>query len=248
LYEPHPTFVQPDNLDIKVWRYLDFTKLVSLVDSRRLYFTRADKFADPFEGSWPKINVAARQNVPDEIPKEGRESFQKEMSKLGLFTKSLVKHNAINCWHMNEHESAAMWELYLKSDEGVAVQSTYRKLRDSFIDDEKVYVGVVRYIDYEKEWIDAGNLFGPYVHKRKSFEHEREVRALVAQWPKRFDAEQETIGHGVKIRVDIERLMERIYVAPTAPSWFAELIQAVIQRYGYGFEVAQSQLNVEPVY
>jgi hypothetical protein len=141
-----------------------------------------------------------------------------------------------------------MWELYLKSDEGVAVQSTYRKLRDSFIDDEKVYVGVVRYIDYEKEWIDAGNLFGPYVHKRKSFEHEREVRALVAQWPKRFDAEQETIGHGVKIRVDIERLMERIYVAPTAPSWFAELIQAVIQRYGYGFEVAQSQLNVEPVY
>jgi len=48
-----------------------FTKFVSLIDSRRLYFTRADKFDDPFEGSWPKMNVVARQYVPPEIPGRG---------------------------------------------------------------------------------------------------------------------------------------------------------------------------------
>ena len=68
MYEEHPTFIQPENEEIKVWRYMDFTKLVSLIDSRRLYFTRADKFADPFEGSWPKINVLAREFVPEDIP------------------------------------------------------------------------------------------------------------------------------------------------------------------------------------
>ena len=46
MYEKHPVFFQPDDEEIKVWRYMDFTKLISLIDSRRLYFTRADKFND----------------------------------------------------------------------------------------------------------------------------------------------------------------------------------------------------------
>lgn len=251
MYEPHDVFVQPDDLDIKVWRYMDFTKLVSLMDSRHLFFNRADQFADPFEGSWPKINVAARQVIPDDIPEKARDSFQTEMAKLGDFTRNLVRYKAINCWHMNEHESAAMWNLYLKSDEGIAVQSTYRRLRDSIVDDEKVYLGVVRYIDYDKEWIDAGNLLSPFVHKRKSFEHEREVRALVSRWPvadNKFDLERDTISHGLKIRVDLERMIERIYVAPSAPDWFADLVQSVIKRFGFKFEVVHSKLDEQPVY
>ena len=53
VYEAHPTCVQPENETVKVWRYMDFTKLISLIDSQCLFFTRADKFDDPFEGSWP---------------------------------------------------------------------------------------------------------------------------------------------------------------------------------------------------
>ena len=64
MYKEHPVFRQPDEPTIKVWRYMDFTKLVSLIDSRRLYFARVDLLGDPFEGSWPKINVAARGIAP----------------------------------------------------------------------------------------------------------------------------------------------------------------------------------------
>jgi hypothetical protein len=252
-YEAHPTFVQPEDPNIKVWRYMDFTKLVSLIDSRRLYFTRADRFDDPFEGSSPKVNVEARQLIASEIAPEGREAFAKAMARFGEINKRWPKYNAINCWHMNEHESAAMWKLYLKSDEGIAVQSTYSKLLASIIDDEKVYLGLVKYIDYDKEWIDGGNLLSPFVHKRKSFEHEREVRALVIKWPtgdndKGIDLSRETIDHGVKIKVDIERLIEKIYVAPSAPNWFADLVRALVQRYGYNFEVVHSRLNEQPVF
>lgn len=101
------------------------------------------------------------------------------MGKMGQINKQWPKYIAINCWHMNEHESAAMWKLYLKSNEGIAVQSSYNKLRDCIIDDEQVLVGMVKYLDYEAEHIDPGNILSAFVYKRKSFEHEREVRALV---------------------------------------------------------------------
>jgi len=154
---------------------------------------------------------------------------------------------------MNEYESAAMWKLYLKSDEGIAVQSIYSKLRDSFIDEEKVYMGIVKYIDYDRELIGRGNSFSPFVHKRKSFEHEREVRAIVTKYPTGdgtagIDFKQETIVAGLKIKVDVERLIERIYIAPSAPGWFADLVRTLVQKYGYSFEVAQSRLGDQPVY
>jgi len=251
MYEAHPVFTQPNNEHVKVWRYMDFTKFVSLLDSRRLYFTRADKFDDPFEGSWPKINVAARQQVPDNIPPEGREPFIKAMASMGEINRKWPRYNAINCWHMNEHESAAMWKLYLKSDEGISIQSTYLKLKESFLDDEKIYVGVVKYIDYDTEWIDGGNLLTPFVYKRKSFEHEREVRALVTKWPvskNGMDFNEDTIAHGLKIRVDIEKMVEHVFVAPKCPDWFAELVSAVVNRYGYDFQIVHSKLNEQPVF
>ena len=75
MVEEHPVFIAPENIEIKVWRYMDFTKMISLIDTRRLFFTRADLFSDPFEGSYPKINVEARNFVPQEIPEEESENY-----------------------------------------------------------------------------------------------------------------------------------------------------------------------------
>jgi hypothetical protein len=251
MYEEHPVFVQPDNEDIKVWRYMDFTKLISLIDSRRLFFARADKFKDPFEGSWPKVNVTAREIIPDVIPAEAREYFLETMRSMSVINKKWPRYHAINCWHMNEYESAAMWKLYLKSDEGIVIQSTYKKLKKSLIDDEPIYIGVVKYIDYEKDFIKSHNSFEPFIHKRKSFEHEREVRCLVIKWPLhegKLDFSKDTMGSGLSIRTDIEILIEKIYVAPSVPIWFSELVKAVISRYGYDFPVEHSKLNEQPLF
>ncbi len=249
MYEANPIFVQPDREDVRVWRYMDFTKFVSLIESRCLYFTRADKFDDPFEGSWPKINIDALHLPFPDITQETQEAYIASMKSMN---QNFPKFHAINCWHMNEHESAAMWKLYLKSNEGIAIQSTYRKLRESIIDDETIHLGVVKYIDYEKEWIDTTNNFlSPFAHKRKSFEHEREVRALLTKFPTSKDGiniSQETIAHGVKIRVNVELLIEKIYVAPSAPGWLSGLVNSVSERYGYKFEVVHSKLDEQPVF
>ncbi len=195
--------------------------------------------------------MQARELVSGVVPDESVDAYLKVMTNLAEFNRRFPKYIAINCWHMNEHESAAMWKLYLKGDEGIAVQSTYNKLRASIIDDEEVFLGVVRYIDYETEAINAGNLLSPFVHKRKSFEHEREVRAVVIKWPicdGGMDFNQEAIGHGLKIKMNVKVLVERIYIAPSAPEWFADLVRALIQRYGYNFDVEHSKLSERPVF
>lgn len=255
MYEAHPVFTQPEDEHVRVWRYMDFTKLVSLLDTRQLFFARADRLGDPFEGSLPQVNVSARQRVTDAFPADGRDGALYLLRLLGDMNKRMVKYTALNCWHMNECESAAMWKLYLKSDEGVAVQSTYDRLRSAFTDDTKVYVGVVRYIDYRTEWIaDNGvllNGFSLFVHKRKSFEHEREVRGIVVRWPvgeRRVDFSQETIGDGIRVPVDVERLIERIYVAPSSPNWFVDLVRSVVHRYGYDYPVLHSELSEQPIF
>ena len=59
MYEDHPNFSPPEPGAV-LWRYMDFTKFVSLLDTQSLYLARADQLSDPFEGSFPALNVALR--------------------------------------------------------------------------------------------------------------------------------------------------------------------------------------------
>lgn len=66
--------------------------------------------------------------------------------------KKVQEFSAISCWHMNEHESAGMWDLYLSSKDGIAIKSNYNDLINSINDLKyRVFDGVVQYIDFRKE-------------------------------------------------------------------------------------------------
>lgn len=170
MFAEHPSFQSPENENVKIWRYLDFTKFVALLDKRALFFSRADQLGDPFEGSYSQASVLERQNKVQPADAE----FMKQVSQ------TMPKAILINCWHINEHESAAMWKLYLKSDEGIAIQSRYSRLKQSLqAAPEKVYIGKVNYIDYEVDIVPPWNGFNPFLYKRKSFEHECELRAVI---------------------------------------------------------------------
>ena len=251
MYSEHPSFPQPDLSDTPVWRYMDFTKLLALLDTRSVYFPRADKLGDPFEGSWPKRNVEGRQIIPPEIPKEAAENYTRAMQGLADMSKAWTTYCAVSCWHLSEYESAAMWNLYLSANEGIAIRSTYENLRDSIIDEEPVFVGMVRYIDYDRDVIQNFNLLEPYAHKRKSFEHEREVRAVVLRVPDFADPEhgrEPVIEHGIALEVDVERLISDIYVSPASPAWFRDLVESVVRRYRFDFPVFRSDIDRQPVY
>lgn len=253
MYKEHPTFTQPSDENEKVWRYMDFPKLVSILDKNSLFFSRGDQFKDPFEGSYPLLNVLGRNYVPPSISAPNIEKFQEAMASLGGINKNWPKHVGINCWHLNNHESAAMWQLYIQSNEGVAIQSTYKNLRDCFRpSSQDVHLGLVKYIDYEKEFFAADNMLNPFVHKRKSFEHEKEVRALVMKWPSSgengIDLSQNSIADGINIQIDLKVLIENIYISPSSPQWFVDVVTSTVNKYGLSFPILQSDLNKSPIF
>jgi hypothetical protein len=63
-YEEHPVFIDPKGKDLKLWRYMDFTKFISLIKSNSLFFptTRILTKIDPWEGSWLKKELEHRLN------------------------------------------------------------------------------------------------------------------------------------------------------------------------------------------
>jgi hypothetical protein len=69
MFKEHLGFMPPQDQDHSVWRYMDFTKFLSLLDDQHLFFARADMLGDPFEGSLAQYNhVWAYKNLFIGIP------------------------------------------------------------------------------------------------------------------------------------------------------------------------------------
>jgi hypothetical protein len=253
LYKEHPTFVTPDDEDIKIWRYMSFAKFISLLDKQSLWFARADKFSDPLEGSYPKMNIEARKNLP-EMPDDYLPYVDKILAGMAEAKSSWPKYVGINCWHINETESTAMWDLYTLGQEGIAIQSTFTRLLNSFSGvSQDVYIGKVQYIDYAHQVIENPNLYSPFVYKRKNFEHERELRAIIMNPPplggKGYDFTVSTMDNGEYVPVDIDTLIEHVYIAPNARTWFIKLFESILTLYGREYTPQISTIyTTKPLY
>jgi hypothetical protein len=160
----HPSFKHPSNPEIKIWRYMDLSKFV---------FAAADRLGDPFEGSTTKLQYEFREYALAHRHDDPSLSFWRIISDERLrdfFTKEAERKRRwpsfcyINSWHMNEHESAAMWRLYSKSDEAICIQTTFKRLAEQLPD--YVSAGEVNYIDYETGIIPEGNILTPFLCKR----------------------------------------------------------------------------------
>lgn len=224
---------------IKIWRYMDISKFISMLENGGLFFSRADKLGDPFEGSFSRAD-----NEFDHIFKWGRDIFIGEDKSLKPDYKSLRKSVFINCWHMNEHESAAMWKLYTQTNESICIQSTFRNLKECLDGlDEEVLLDEVSYIDYKHDRIPCNNVLNLFTHKRKSFTHEQELRALI--WINKSISPK---TDGIWEKVSLELLIDKIFIAPTSPKWFLELLKKVVIRYGLKKQVKRSSLDNAPFY
>jgi hypothetical protein len=254
----YPVLKKPKYENVKIWRYMDFTKFVSLIDKQALFFPRIDLLGDKFEGSIPKYTYPQdsrkRRNDLKTSDPEAYKWYMDNRRRSKQYLRAQRKCTFINSWHLSEFESAAMWKLYLKTDEGIAIQSTYRLLVDSFDKlDTKVDVGMVRYVNYNSEY--PFNVAGfPFICKRKSFEHEKELRAIVMTDFVKFDPDylvtqsKMKIPNGLYVNVNLQTLIEKIYVSPTAERWFEQLVNSIVNKYDSNKPVVRSSLAEDPIY
>jgi hypothetical protein len=225
-----------------------------MLDRRCLFFAKAPLLGDPFEGSSTRMMVSTREYIrqnraTDPALAAYKDAPETMFTAMGNISKDMVQKYLISCWHMNEHESAAMWKLYSSSNEAVCIQSTYRRLRLCL--PPCVLIGEIDYINYETEGFSVSNTFNFIMHKRLSFAHERELRAIFWEMDgtpeaQPFKAQIESSGLGIE--VDLPALIERVCVSPTAAPWFANLVTAMTKKCGFAFPVSQSILAAAPLY
>lgn len=237
--KPHP--------DLTTWRYMSFEKFELMLKNRSVFFCRADKFPDPFEGTIPKVEAEYRFKTFGDT---------KSINSISNLHRKFKGQLLVNCWHINNTENDAMWRLYLKDNEGIAIKTTVKNLLDSFSNTkEDIYCSEVRYIDYEKDiWLppfNHYNLFSPILHKRDVFRQEKEIR-LIHQIENVSDLDkywqEQPKEKGKDILVDLNKLIVEIYSAPTSDERQIDKIKSLIKEYGFDFKVKKSVLDNEPYY
>lgn len=238
-----PYFREPED-SASVWRYMNFSQFVSLIVKSQLFFSKIDNFSDKFEGTWANTIERSIEESPfaQAILKSGdsvdglRQSFE-------VFRNHLYQRACLSCWHLNEYESAAMWSSYLKTNEGIAIRTTFKNLMASFgefHDKERISAGIVDYADYDKD-ILMYHFYVPFLTKLKSYQHENELRLLyharVAQ------GKEDEFKGGVFIDVDLNKLIEKIYISPNSPEWFKDLVRDFLKKVNLNFEIISSSLK-----
>ena len=228
MYKKNPNITLPENPDTIVWKYLDLSKFLDLLLSRKLFMSRSDKFEDQYEGTFS-------------------EPTYEEIKKLSVnnpeflnYYKSHREKVVISSWHINEYESFAMWQIFTQNSEGLAIQSTIGRLQKAMEveKDFNQYIGEVNYIDYKKEYIPFDDMFFPFLFKRKSFQYEREVRIIAD-----LSEHDIKINDGLKIEVDICQLIEKIYIHPKSENWYKKLVIELVDKLGFDFEIEKSDLE-----
>nr|WP_321462827.1 hypothetical protein [uncultured Cohaesibacter sp.] len=250
-------FRWPKKENAKLWRYMSFAKFVALLETKSLWFSRASCFEDTHEGSAAAFTVLLREiaeNPPRESDRPSHEFIRKHLEE----NPKLREVVYINCWHRNDIESVAMWKLYGGSEEAIAITTKFSKLLQLLPYDCKI--GEVEYIDYDREARqDLTRPYGLFMSKRLSFAHEQEVRAMFYIDPNNapgvvFSEQAEGKNRdfrtplGYPQEIDVDKLVDEIYIAPTAPDWFEDLVKSICKKYDFKKEVSRSDIFRDPVY
>lgn len=260
--------------DREVWRYMDLPSLLWILENEKLHFSLpTEDFDDRYETTLPRAWYEFRENQWREIGKAWDHDPDEFVQRHTNRRDNMRDNIYVSCWHANQTESAAMWELYGASKYTVAIRTTVDGLRRTFHsqDEYALAVGDVKYVDFDssEDEIDeedmekirsvhSGNAdsVGLTLLKREEFAHEKEVRCVVLDGVVQDWLEQTTdhspkqsVEPPVNVSVDVDELIEEIRLSPGAEDWFINTaIDAVENNRNTRFsreEIRTSQLDSE---
>lgn len=275
---PHVESGYLDSLDSDqtIFRYMSFSKFASLLKTRKLHFHQAADFGDRFEGSVPELIRDARELEYERAARKGE--LQPEGHKIHAeINKCLRRFTYLSCWHMTDEESMAMWEHYGGSDGSVAIKTTVGEFSSALNtrNDYDIYFGEVDYQPYSSDHNETPDLddidieedlddrffltreahsLVPFVHKRKGYQYEQEMRGIIQdppfdedldqtvveidgeeervdfkihteEGPQYLDARKENENKGVDVPVFLDGLIHKVHTAPDASDWFKETVE-----------------------
>ncbi|KKK44227.1 hypothetical protein LCGC14_3167380, partial [marine sediment metagenome] len=220
-----------------IWRYMNFDKFKSLVAEKILYFCSIDTLKseeDPYEGSY-----YASEFLNDIDSSEAKRV-------VGLMNQC-GPPMTVNCWHLSDDESMAMWKLYAKDNKGIAIQSTVGHLKKALCsNDEEILIGEIKYTD---DPIDNPanytlDKFSCITTKRRCYNFEKELRAFV--WD--ADNKRRTQDGSLRLPVEVDVLIDRVLLAPTSLDEMCPKVKKLLADYRVDIPIAVSSLLTNPKY
>lgn len=237
---PTEDFIEQPPSSTIIWRYMNFDKFASLLTTASLFFCQVKRFDDRNEGSMQMVGF-------DDIGGTELETLLTQIYDAPNGWRSYV---AANCWHMNEHESLAMWKLYLENNRGIAIQSSVGRLNESLLNINSFgpyYSGAITYKKGEASpapgdpnGLDVVRI--ALFRKMPTHAYESEYRVIVYC----RDLQQINYSGGIFVAADLNKLIEKIYVAPGQPTYVQNLIENLLNKCNLSVEVISSELDTKP--
>jgi hypothetical protein len=211
--------------ETKIWRYMTFWKFAAMIlgDVSTLWFTRPFKFDDDWEGLCPPDYYNTRpqfNTLPDGERKHHLRAWE-AWQRYGFF---------VTCWHMSDHESAAMWRLYGLAPDGIALQTTVDLIRKCLVGDFNCEV--VEYYDPTVSRPIVINDPELIMLTRHDFKWEQEIRVWakdeqvsLSVMQKRILSEAD-VDDGKEVLIDdLTTFIQQIVIAPGASPAFEKTVK-----------------------
>lgn len=217
-----------------VWRYISLDKFLYLILNKKLYFSKASTLTDKYEGTLPSFSKKEYVNTLL-IQGHNDNKAQEMLSDLEQHLEEIRNLTFVNCWTLSKSESYALWKIYLGgSKSGVAIRTTFSKLRKSLEYQEDFAIDLVKYSNH----IDPNSLDGSAMDalsilttKRTYYKYEDELRVLSLNHPElnpnRVKELKDLNGYGVE--VDLSTLIQDIYISPFSGKWMFDVVKQIIK-------------------
>lgn len=210
------------NDDAILWRYFKFEHFCDLIDTSTLYISRADKFEDKNEGITTDGTYREIQKQLGDPVAANDMTFVKDVMRNFMF---------VSCWHMCEEEAQNMWTEYAES--GIAIQTTFGRLKAAISDKREVAIGQVQYVtsDYVAH---NDSVYEQMLLKHLQYAPEKEVRLIhcaggPSGWLGTNDCQDEI---GLKLTVDLGLLISKAVMAPNSSMEKTQQIKRLMNKQG----------------
>ena len=249
--------LEPDSPDAEIWRFMPVEYFEDLMANEELRFTRADCFKqDETEGIPPedylrRVMGLRRYVIEDEVTLSHH---------IGTLAQDRERYY-VQCWHLHRHETLEMWQGF--AENGVAVRSRYDLIKSVMAGMllDRTHLGLMRYGDERLHQTGRVNVL-QFIHtKRKAYEGEREVRAIIegefAGDNRHFDANnyphsrplpenpRPSWVHGYKRRrIDVTALVTGVVVSPLATDEVLGVVKHWVQVKKHSYDVRLSNLTI----
>ena len=252
MYAKHDVFETPNDAT-EIWHYTTLGRLAGMLALKSLFFVRANQFPDPWEASVPAAhfepaNLRAYWRRLFRSPEgTGRDDadLTDHAFMLARMDDKARANFVLNCWCRSDGESDLHWHTYGRDAEGVAIRSTVGRLKRALKRyKEEVYIGEVKYIDFETELIPDKRKIQRTVYKRLAFRNDQEVRAVIdaSKVKGRFTT------RGGFVEVEMNELAHEIVLSPMANRSLTDGVKAMLKVLGVGCHARRSKLLDPPKY